>query len=412
MRAVATALVLAAVLDSCATPPPVRTTLSRLERLQLATDSGLELPRPSLPTGADTNAAASYYRRGETMVKFGVKFDTAEMALYWASRLDPAWPDPIYARGLLVLRAAQQDAFETWLATRSLGATRRVALTPRQIQLVDSLMHVAWMRNPFLYMDLEFTLLPPARPGDELRAAWSAYATRRFSSAESLFARALRKHPEDIGLRIYRAKALFYLQRYDHAVAELAAARDSVRGRAEARVSLVLPSIEMFEYGIGIARVQQDDFPAARAAFQRALTENLGLYWAHARLAGAALALGDTATALTELQLAVDVEARDPVLRLYYGVVLHAAGRLVEAATQLQRAIELDPYYAALHYRLGAVYAGQGKVQGAIEQYRQFTARAAQADPDRARADRALAALGAASPVPTVVDSGHVPRHF
>lgn len=390
----------------------MRTKLSRLDTLQVATDSGLELPRPRLPTGADTNAAGAYYRRGEAMVRFGVKLDTAEMALYWASRLDPSWPDPIYARALVILRAAQQDAFETWLTTRSIGAIKRVTLSPRQIQLVDSLMRVAWMRNPFLYVDLENVQLAPGRPGDKLRAAWSAYATRRFATAESLFARELRKHPEDIGLRIYRAKALFYLQRYDSAVAELAAARDSIRGRTEARVSPVLPSVEMFEYGIGIARVQQDDFPAARAAFQRALTENLGLYWAHARLAGAALALGDTATALTELQTAVDVEARDPVLRLYYGVVLHAAGRLVEAAAQLQRAIELDPHFAAPYFWLAAVYAAQGKVQGAIEQYRLFSAHAAQADSNRVRADRALTALGAAPPGPPVVDSGRVPRHF
>lgn len=396
MSAVPTSVVLAAVLVSCTPPPPVRTTLSRLDTLQVATDSGLELPRPLLPTGADTNAAGAYYRRGEAMVRFGVKLDTAEMALYWASRLDPSWPDPIYARALVILRAAQQDAFETWLTTRSIGAIKRVTLSPRQIQLVDSLMRVAWMRNPFLFLDLENVQLAPGRPGDKWRAAWSAYATRRFASAESLFARELRKHPEDIGLRIYRAKALFYLQRYDSAVAELAAARDSIRGRTEARVSPVLPSVEMFEYGIGIARVQQDDFPAARAAFQRALTENLGLYWAHARLAGAALALGDTATALTELQVAVDVEARDPVLRLYYGVVLHAAGRLVEAAAQLQRAIELDRYYAALHYRLGAVYHAQGRNREAIEQYRLFLANAAQGDTDRQTVLRALVTLGAA----------------
>jgi tetratricopeptide (TPR) repeat protein len=290
----------------------------------------------------------------------------------------------------------QQDAFETWLTTRSIRATRRVALTPRQIQLVDSLMRAAWVRNPFLYSDLEFAQLTRGQPGDDVRAGWFAYATHRFSSAESLFALALRKHPEDVGLRIYRARALFYLQRYDGAVAELAAARDSIRGRAEARLSAVLPSVEMFEYGIGIARAQQDDFPAARVAFQRALTENLGFYWAHARLAGAAFALGDTATALTELQMAVELEARDPVLRLYDGVALHAAGRLADAAAQLQTAIELDPYYAAPHYRLGAVYQAQGRKAEAIEQYRLFLGRAAQRDADRHWAINALTMLGAA----------------
>jgi Flp pilus assembly protein TadD len=100
------------------------------------------------------------------------------------------------------------------------------------------------------------------------------------------------------------------------------------------------------------------------------------------------------------------------VLRLYHGAVLRSAGRLDEAGVQLRKAIELDPYYAAPYFWLAAVYAAQGKVQGAIEQYRLFSAHAAQADSNRVRADRALAALGAAPPGPAVVDSGRVPRHF
>jgi tetratricopeptide (TPR) repeat protein len=378
--------------------------VSSLETLEAATDSGRALPRPRLPSGADTNAAAAYYDWVEPAVRAGVKLDTAEMALYWASRLDPYWPDPVFARAMVILQAAQADAFETWFKTRSRGATERVQLTPRQLQLVDSLMRLAWARNPFLYTNLEFALLARGRgrtAGDQARAGWFAYATRRFASAESLFALALRKHPDDVGLRIYRAKALFYLHHYDSAVAELTAARDSVRGPAEARVSPVLPSVEMFDYAIGIARVQQDDFPAARVAFGRALTENLGFYWAHARLAGTALALADTAAALAELALAVDLEALDPVLRMFHGVLLHHAGRLTDAARELEKALELDPYYAAPHYHLGRVYQAQGKKVEAIEHYRLYLAHAARGDVGRSSAISALAALGAAP-----VDSG------
>ncbi len=411
MRAVVSALALAAV-TSCSTTPPPQPTVARLAALHSLVDSGGELPRPRLPPDADTNSAAAYYHVAEPLVRFGSTLDTAEMALYWASRLDPAWPDPIYARGMVLLRALQHDAFETWLKTRSLKAARHVGLTPRQVQLVDSLMRIAWARNPFLYTGLEFPQLDPSRRGDPVQGASLAYATRQFARAESLFAVALRKHPEDVGVRIDRARALFFLGRYDSTVAELEAARDSVRGRAEARTSAVMISGEMFEYAVGIVRVQQDDFPAARAAFERALTANLGFYWAHARLAGAALALGDTATALAELDLAVQLEDHDPVLRLYDGAILHAAGRSGEAAVQLRRAIALDPYYAAPYYWLAGVYAAQGKPQDAIEQYPSFVARAARADPDRPRALRALAALGASPPGPAGVDSGLVPRHF
>jgi len=412
MRAVAGSSVLAVLLASCTTPQPRQPTVARLAALRSAVDSGAELPRPRLPANADTNAASAYYQFAEPLVRFGQQLDTAEMALYWASRLDPAWPDPIFARAMVLLRALQHDAFETWLKTRSIKAARHVGLTPRQVQLVDSLMRIAWARNPFLYTGLEFPQVDPRRLGDPVQGGSLAYGTRQFARAESLFAVALRKHPEDVGVRIYRAQALFFLGRYDSTVVELAAARDSVRGRADVRMSAVPISGEMFEYAIGIVRVQQDDFPAARAAFERALTANLGFYWAHARLAGAALALGDTATALAELDLAVQLEDRDPVLRLYYGAVLHAARKLEPAVLQLRKAIELDLYYAAPYYWLAAAYAAQGRRQDAIEQYRSFVARAAQTDPDRARAARALATLGAPLPGPAGVDSSQVPRHF
>lgn len=412
MHALVVALAFVTILISCSTAPPPQLTVARLAELQSLVDSGGELPRPRLPPGVDTNAAAAYYHWGEPLVRFGVKLDSAEMALYWASRLDPAWPDPIYARAVAILGALRHDAFETWLRTRSTRAVRRVGLAPRQVQLVDSLQRIAWARNPFLFTDLEFHRLAPGRPGDPVRDAWLAFASRRFVAAESLFALALRKHPDDVGLRIYRARALFYLGKWDQTVGELEVARDTLRAWAQAKLAVLLPSVEMFEYAIGIARVQQDDFPAARAAFERALTANLGFYWAHARLAGAALALGDTAAALAELDLAVQLEDHDPVLRLYDGAVLRAAGRLEEAGVQLRKAIELDPYYATPYFWLAALYAAQGKVPGAIEQYRMFSAHAAQADSNRARADRALAALGAALPAPAGVDSGHVPRHF
>src|SRR5256886_17461316 len=120
-------------------------------------------------------------------------------------------------------------------------------------------------------------------------------------------------------------------------------ARDTVRVRAVSHASPVLPSLEMFEYAIGIVRVNQGDFPAAREAFGRALTENLAFYWAHARLAGVDLALHDTAAALTELGLAVEIEPNDPALRLYNGYVLRLARRYTEALAELDVALRLVP---------------------------------------------------------------------
>ena len=363
--------------------------------LQGIADSGRELTRPPLPPGADTNSAAAYYEQGERLARFSIELDTAELHLYWASRLDPAWSDPIFLRGIVMLRAMRKDAMDVYWRTGSMRAVRQLDLPPEQLHRVDSLFHVAWGRNPFLFTDLD---PPPFWGGsrDPSRAASFAFTMRRFAEAESLFARALQQHPDNPVLRIYRARALFYLQRYDSAVVELEAARDTVRGRAETEHFVILPSVEMFEFAIGIARVQQDDFPAARAAFERALTENLGFYWAHVRLAGSALALTDTASALRELDAATQLEPSDPVLRLYYGAVLYGVGRRDEAARHLERAIELDPWYADPYYWLALVHDASGRAPEAIEQYRRFLKHAARADPKRAGAIRNLKVLGAA----------------
>lgn len=391
-------LALALALASCGAPPrpTPAPTVGAIIALQGRADSGRELTRPRLLRGVDTNSAAEYFNRGARLVRFSIKLDTAEMYLYWASRLDPAWADPVFLRGIVILRALRKDAMDVLRSTGSLRAVEQLDLPPGQVHRVDSLLHVAWGRNPFLFTDLD---PPPFWGGsrDPSGAASFAFTMGRFAQAESLFAKALQKHPDNVLLRIYRSRALFYLGRYNNAVAELEAARDTVRRSAEAHNSVVLPSVEMFEFAIGIARVQQDDFPAARVAFERALTENLGFYWAHVRLAGSALALHDTAAALAELDAAVQLEGTDPVLRMYNGAILYGAGQRGEAAVQLERAIELDPHYAEPYYWLALVYRAQGRVPDAIHQYQLFLAHAARNDPKRAGVVQDLKTLG---PVP------------
>jgi tetratricopeptide (TPR) repeat protein len=385
------------VLASCTPKPPPTPTVGAIVALQGRADSGIAMTRPPLPRGIDTNSAAEYYDRAVLLVRLSMRLDTAEMYLYWASRLDPASADPIFLRGILILRALRRDALDALERTGSMRAVQQLDLPPSQVRRVDSLLHVAWGRNPFLFSDLD---PPPFWGGsrDPSNAASFAFTMRRFAQAESLFARALRQHPDNVLLRVYRARALFYLQRYDSAVVELEAARDTVRRNAEARFSIVLPSVEMFDFAIGIARVQQDDFPAARAAFERTLTEDLGFYWAHVRLAGAALALHDTAGALRELDGAIQLEGADPVLHLYYGAVLHGAGRRAEAAVQLERAIELDPYYAEPYYWLALVHRANGRIPEAVQQYRLFLAHAARTNPERTGAVHDLTVLGSPPP--------------
>lgn len=382
---------------SCSTPAAAHST-NGLTALRTFSDSVATLRRPRLRDGVDTNDALSYYQAVIPLVRSGFELQTAEAALYWASRLDPSWADPVYARSLLLLRAVRNDALATFFRTHSERAARSVALTERQVQLMDSLRRAAWARNPFVFTGLDFPDVAPRRKAPPEEAGLYAFQGQKFAAADSLFAIALRKHPGEVGLRIYRAQALFYLARYDSAVSQLEIVRDSVRAVLQQHTALILPSTAMLEYAIGIARVQQGNFAASRVAYERALTEDLSFYWAHARLAGAELAVGDTAGAISELQTAIEISGRDPVMRLFYGVVLHSARRLEEAEQQLKLAMALDSDYAEPYFRLGAVYQGEGKFPEAIDQYLAFLARAPKRDPDRATVNHALVLLGTTPP--------------
>src|SRR5258708_3254281 len=79
-------------------------------RLSAASNPDSVLSRAALSgPNADTNDAMDYYQRAAQLIRLGIKLDTADMALYWASRLDPALPDPLYARALVILRALRAD---------------------------------------------------------------------------------------------------------------------------------------------------------------------------------------------------------------------------------------------------------------------------------------------------------------
>src|SRR5437879_6014312 len=157
------------------------------------------------------------------------------MALYWAARLDPDWANPLYARAMVILRALRADQLFALFRYRS---TLRLSLTPRQAQVVDSLVRLAWAHNPLLFTDVDLFVMPLSLPGatpDPGLEGWRAYKLGDFPRAESLLAVALRLHPDQVELRISRAQSLALLGRYDSAAAEPGVARDPGRVRAGSR---------------------------------------------------------------------------------------------------------------------------------------------------------------------------------
>ena len=190
LRAVA-ALVLA--LGACA---PSQRLSPTVQLLKVASDPSAPLPRPTLPPPGDTNDARAYYERAVPLIQAGFNLDTADMALYWAARLDPDWANPLYARAMVILRALRADLLFALFRYRS---TLRLSLTPRQAQVVDSLVRLAWAHNPLLFTDVDLFVMPLSPPGatpDPGLEGWRAYKLGDFPRAESLLAVALRSHPD------------------------------------------------------------------------------------------------------------------------------------------------------------------------------------------------------------------------
>jgi superkiller protein 3 len=85
------------------------------------------------------------------------------------------------------------------------------------------------------------------------------------------------------------------------------------------------------------------------------------------------------------------------------GLTAWEAGRLEEASTTLGRAVNLEPEYVDLHYRLGLIYADRGLWPMAVQQYQKALSRQPNAEGIEASLTLALENMGLVSePLPPV----------
>lgn len=173
-----------------------------------------------------------------------------------------------------------------------------------------------------------------------------------------------------------------------------------MRRRDEKQLTYSYQSKELIEYALGLLQLARGDRAAGRAAFQRALIENLAFYPAPAALGEMALASGDAKAALDEYGQAVELAGFDGVERYQYGSALAAAGRPEEAELQLRTAIELEPLFAPP----GRVREARGLPQQALAAYRDYVQRAPSLAPLVPRAQARMAALNGPK-----ADSGGAP---
>lgn len=361
-------------------------------------------PRPRLDAGADTNSAQEYYQFG--VQQLARRPQVAADAFYWASRLAPPWADPYYARATALVLGDRSRLVRYFAGDESVVMSKEVAFS-------DSLYYAAYARNPLvvsrldrhLYDELisqltrgEVSTMSRARSGDIVWDARKASLQGRYAEALRNWAMAIRRHPDSIVFHVHRSKAFNALAQYDSAVTEMTRAVEKLRTRDENRISRLFESIAMYEHALAFLHVQRGDDSLARDAFQRALMSDLSFYHARAGLADLALRQGDTASAVLEYGQAVALSPEDGGLRAGYAMALVQANRHGEAVTELQRAIELEPWFAQPYYVLGRLFDHAGFTDQAVAQYDAFLARAPRELAERQWVDARLKELRTPAP--------------
>ena len=368
--------------------------------------------RPKLQFTTDTNDAVAYYQLGQQSLMRDPRL--AADAFYWATRITPNSAEALYG-----LRTARHLA-DPYRFQRYMEDDRKT-IESSEVKQIDSLLIRALMLNPFLYRkfdelmfrsyvhhavnrsspgserpspgELDFWISQwMSRGGPESRA-WLAYSEGRFADALRNYAEAAKSTKRKARLRTERGRIFYLTGNQDSALAELRLALDELRNKDNKELVRLYDSKAVLEHSVAKIHVQRNDLAAARESYGRALEEDLSFYPAHFELGNLALQVGDTATALSEMELAVQINGDDAVLRLVYGYALLAKGRYDDAAQHLTKAIELEPYFPNLYYFLGQVYEGQQKPADAVRQYEAFLGRAAMSHPQRDDVSRRLSAL-------------------
>jgi tetratricopeptide (TPR) repeat protein len=369
--------------------------------------------RPTLDADADTNSASDYYDYGmANLTKYPLR---AADGFYWASQIDPTWAQPLYARRVALILASA-DPFVIGYMDGERGISHS-----NDSKRIDSLELRARMLNPFFRRELEkelvmrfleaqYNFVNGTATGAE-RQAFDYYAEQYWRTSASPYMRAILAvgdHRLSQALRLYhdalsqgrragaeihmaRGEVFYALGKDDSAQVEMQQGLDSLRGRDAKDFVYFYESKSVFEHGIGLIYERSGRIEQARAAYSRALQEDLSYYPAHMRLGLLALAEGDTTTALSELDLAAQIKEDEPLVQTTYGAVLTEVGHLEEADRHLRRAVELAPYYAAPYYALGRVAQMAHRPADAVRHYLAYLGRVAAREP---RAAEVRARLG------------------
>lgn len=365
--------------------------------------------RPRLAAGLDSNDAAAYLATGRKELDTDPEF--AARAYWWASRIAPGSAEAMYGR-----------AVATTLADRSL-VTLYVDGPQndgerREYRAIDSLLITASLLDPFLHKSLDrriiIAYIAGRMPGGDATAereidrearelgpaaqSWAAYSQGRFADALEYSAMTIAKARARAGIYARRGEMFARLGNSDSAVAQFELAIVEAQKLDKKKLVVFYQPAARFRYQIGLIHEAGGTLEAARDSYGKALTEDLSFWPAHQRLGLLALAAGDTAAGLGELDLAVQAAPHNAYLRYQYGSLLAKRGKLAEAAAHLQRVIADEPWYAEPYVLMARLYEASDLAADAIATYQAFLARSTKDDRQRPFAEQRLAALRGPAP--------------
>ena len=364
----------------------------------------------------------AYYQYGVRMIES--KPEESSRAFYWAAKLDPSSGEALYAmRTAALMKLNSSDLYDYY----DYSAKKR---KPEYLAL-DSLLYRAYTINPFLYRNLDRSLIHRILEADvkndhpdvdaaELNlailnymhdarhTAWASYAQGRLPEALAAYAKQLkdldrtknkrnkREHEDDASeIHAERARIFYLLGNMDSSLTEMTAAMAGLRERDAKETVILYESKAMYDQSLGMIHEQAKHPDLAREAYAHALEEDLSYFSAHTKMAMLQLAQGDTTSALTEMDLAIQLQPNDPALRYDYAVALIQARRDADAVTQLMKSIEVDPFYAAPRLLLARIADAEQYTEEAVKEYTDYVAVAPRSDPQVAAARSRLSALQA-----------------
>jgi len=112
------------------------------------------------------------------------------------------------------------------------------------------------------------------------------------------------------------------------------------------------------------------NWEAAESHFQEAIRLNPGLATAHHRYAGFSSNLGYHSIALAEIQRAVELDPYWPTIQTTHGVLLYRARRYDEALTQFEKARSMFQSYALARSETADCLGAKGHWEEAVQMYR------------------------------------------